>query len=45
MPSGQGVGGILEILPAGEIVRRVVEEAKRTIERIGALAAGAPPSA
>jgi enoyl-[acyl-carrier protein] reductase II len=41
MPSGQGIGGIEDILPAGEIVRRVVEEAKSTIERIGALATDA----
>ena len=41
LPSGQGVGGIDDIVPAGEIVRRVVEEAKSTIERIGALASGA----
>lgn len=38
MPSGQGVGGIDEILPAAEIVRRVVEEAKRVIARLGEVA-------
>jgi enoyl-[acyl-carrier protein] reductase II len=37
MPAGQGVGGIGEILPAGEIVRWVVEEAQATIERMGKL--------
>jgi enoyl-[acyl-carrier protein] reductase II len=37
MPAGQGVGGIGEILPAGEIVRRVVEEASETIGRMGKL--------
>ena len=40
MPSGQGVGGILEILPAGEIVRRVVAEAEETIARLGGVVAG-----
>jgi NAD(P)H-dependent flavin oxidoreductase YrpB (nitropropane dioxygenase family) len=34
MPSGQGVGGIEEILPAAEVVRRVVEEAQQTIDRL-----------
>ena len=37
MPAGQGVGGIDEILPAGEIVRRVVAEAEATIGRLEAL--------
>jgi enoyl-[acyl-carrier protein] reductase II len=37
MPSGQGAGGIDDVLPAGEIVRRVVEEARETIDRLGAL--------
>ena len=37
MPAGQGVGGIDEILPASEIVRRVVEEAQEAIERMGKL--------
>ena len=40
MPSGQGIGGIDEILPAAEIVRRVVAEAKETIARLDALASG-----
>lgn len=38
MPAGQGVGAIHEILPAGEVVRRVVEEARAVIGRLGALA-------
>jgi len=38
MPSGQGIGGIHEILPAAEIVRRVVAEAEETIARLGELA-------
>jgi enoyl-[acyl-carrier protein] reductase II len=37
MPAGQGVGGIEEVLPAAEIVRRVVEEARAAIGRIGKL--------
>lgn len=37
MPAGQGIGGISEILPAAEIVRRVVAEAEATIGRLGAL--------
>jgi enoyl-[acyl-carrier protein] reductase II len=40
MPSGQGVGGIDEILPAAEIVRRVVEEAAATIGRLGTIVEG-----
>ena len=38
LPMGQGAGGIDEVLPAGEIVRRVVAEARETIERMAALA-------
>jgi len=34
MPAGQGIGGIGEILPAGEIVRRVVDEAREVIARL-----------
>lgn len=37
MPAGQGVGGIAGVLPAGEIVRRIVAEARETIGRLGAL--------
>jgi enoyl-[acyl-carrier protein] reductase II len=39
MPAGQGAGGIDDLPPAGEIVRRVVEEARDTLTRLGALAA------
>lgn len=35
MPAGQGIGGIAEILPAGEIVRRMVAEAEEVIGRVG----------
>jgi enoyl-[acyl-carrier protein] reductase II len=37
MPAGQGIGGIRDILPAAEIVRRVMAEAEETIRRLGAL--------
>jgi len=37
MPCGQGVGAIDELVPAGELVRRVVAEAERTLERIAAV--------
>jgi len=37
MPSGQGVGGIDEILPAAEVVRRVVEEAEETVARLSGI--------
>jgi enoyl-[acyl-carrier protein] reductase II len=41
MPAGQGVGGIRDVPPAGEIVRRVVAEAEAVLERLGgAVAAG-----
>jgi len=35
--AGQGIGGIDEILPAGEIVHRIAEEAERTLDQLGAL--------
>jgi enoyl-[acyl-carrier protein] reductase II len=38
MPAGQGIGGIGDILPAGEIVARVVREAREVIGRLEALA-------
>jgi enoyl-[acyl-carrier protein] reductase II len=37
MPAGQGIGGIGEVLPAGEIVRRVVDEARQVIGKLGVL--------
>ena len=37
MPAGQGIGGIHEILPAREIVARVVAEAADTIARLDSL--------
>jgi enoyl-[acyl-carrier protein] reductase II len=43
MPAGQGAGGVSEILPAGEIVRRVVAEAEAVLHRLGALATPAAP--
>jgi enoyl-[acyl-carrier protein] reductase II len=38
MPAGQGIGGIHEILAAGEIVRRVVREAEAVVGYLGRLA-------
>lgn len=37
LPAGQGVGGIDQILPAGEIVRQVMRDAEATLDRIQAL--------
>ena len=37
MPCGQGVGAIDELVPAAELVRRVVAEAERTLERLAAV--------
>ena len=37
MPCGQGVGAITELTPAGDIVRAMVAEAERTLERISAV--------
>lgn len=37
MPAGQGIGGIADIPPAGDIVARVVREAREVIGRLGAL--------
>jgi enoyl-[acyl-carrier protein] reductase II len=36
-PAGQAVGAIDEVLPAGEIVRRIVEEAESIIARLNTL--------
>ena len=36
-PAGQGVGGIHDIVPAGELVRRFVAEAEAVLSRIGGL--------
>jgi enoyl-[acyl-carrier protein] reductase II len=33
-PAGQGVGGISELVPAGELVRRFMAEAATAIERL-----------
>jgi enoyl-[acyl-carrier protein] reductase II len=37
MPCGQGVGAINELEPAGDLVRRMVAEADRVIDRLGAV--------
>lgn len=36
-PAGQGVGAITSLMPAGDIVREVVAEAERTLDRLTAL--------
>jgi enoyl-[acyl-carrier protein] reductase II len=38
---GQSAGGIHEVLPAGEIVRRIMAEAEAAIDRVSALKAKA----
>lgn len=38
MPAGQGIGGIADVVPAGEVVRRVLREAAATIGGLGRLA-------
>ena len=40
-PAGQGVGGIHDIVPAGDLVRRFVAEAEAVLSRIGGLPARA----
>lgn len=40
-PAGQAVGGIDAVTPAGEIVRRIVEEAEAVLERLAAVPVGA----
>ncbi len=35
--AGQGIGGIDDVVPAGELVERIVAEAERALERAGAL--------
>jgi enoyl-[acyl-carrier protein] reductase II len=37
MPAGQGVGAIDELVPAGELVRRMVAEAEAVIDRVAAV--------
>jgi hypothetical protein len=37
MPAEQGIGAITSLEPAGEVVRRFVEEAERVIEQVAAL--------
>jgi len=34
MPAGQGVGAITSLIPAGDIVRQMMAEAERTIDRL-----------
>lgn len=37
MPCGQGVGGIHDLVPAGELVRQMIDEAERSLARIDSL--------
>ncbi len=37
MPCGQGVGGIDSLVPAAELVQRMLDEAERTIDRIASV--------
>jgi enoyl-[acyl-carrier protein] reductase II len=37
MPCGQGVGAIDELVPAGELLQRMLAEAERTIDRIASV--------
>jgi enoyl-[acyl-carrier protein] reductase II len=37
MPAGQGIGGIHDIVPAGEIVARVLREAHEVVGRLDEL--------
>jgi enoyl-[acyl-carrier protein] reductase II len=39
-PAGQGIGGISDLVPAGELVRRFVAEADAALERASLCAAG-----
>src|SRR5664279_6356836 len=34
-PAGQGVGAIHELIPAGDVVRAIVEEADAALDRLG----------
>ena len=34
MPAGQGVGAITELVPAGVLVQRIIDEAEAIIERL-----------
>jgi enoyl-[acyl-carrier protein] reductase II len=38
MPAGQGIGGIHDIVPAGEIVARVLRQARDVVGRLDELA-------
>ena len=40
-PAGQGVGAIHDVVPAGELVHRIVAESEEALERVAPLRAGA----
>ncbi|MBX3027587.1 nitronate monooxygenase [bacterium] len=37
MPAGQGIGGIADVVPAGDVVRRVLRQAAETVGALGHL--------
>jgi enoyl-[acyl-carrier protein] reductase II len=37
MPAGQGIGGIHEVMPAGEIIRRILHQARSVVGHLGGL--------
>ena len=37
--AGQGIGGIAKVVPAGDLVHRIVEEAERALHALGSLRA------
>jgi enoyl-[acyl-carrier protein] reductase II len=39
---GQSAGGVREVLPAGEIVGRIMAEAEAAIDRVTAIRKGTP---
>ena len=39
---GQSAGGVTDVLPAGEIVARIMAEARRPSTRVAAIKRGAP---
>jgi enoyl-[acyl-carrier protein] reductase II len=43
-PAGQGVGALDELVPAGELVRRIVTEAEAVLDRLGRRGVAGSPS-
>jgi enoyl-[acyl-carrier protein] reductase II len=42
---GQSAGGVHDVLPAGEIVRRIMSEAEASISRVAAIRGREPAAA